>query len=123
LADDNSNEVDFVVKTNKNNVILVESKYNNLKEGVLNSLNNVFLNDIHSKNITKRIVITNKVNSIQTLENINIQLISLEEFLVNGFYSSDIVLSKEAEKRYLKMADDIEKNKNIHKSSNIDDLI
>jgi len=39
-----------------------------------------------SKNITKRIVITNKVNSIQTLENINIQLISLEEFLVNGFY-------------------------------------
>ena len=40
-----------------------------------------------------------------------------------GFYSSGIVLSKEAEERYLKMADDIEKNKNIHKSSDIDDLL
>jgi len=84
LADTNASEVDFVVKTKRDSVILVESKYNNLKESILNSLNSIFLNEIHGKNVEKRVVITNKVNSIQTLKNIDIQLISLEEFLVNG---------------------------------------
>jgi len=84
LTDTNSNEIDFVVKTTQKEVVLVESKYNNLKESILNSLSGIFLDDIHEKNIKKRIIITNNLSSIQTLKDIEIQLISLEDFLVNG---------------------------------------
>lgn len=43
-------EVDFVVKTNRDEVILFESKYNNLESAIINSLSDLFLKIYMAKN-------------------------------------------------------------------------
>lgn len=81
FADKGSGEVDFVVEVKKDEVLLVESKYNNLRESVLNSISKTFVKDISGKKILKRIVVTDGVDANEKLVNVDIELISLEKFL------------------------------------------
>lgn len=75
-------EVDFVVKTNRDEVILFESKYNNLESAIINSLSDLFFKDIYGKKITKRNVITDGTDSIIQKDNQLVEFISLENFLI-----------------------------------------
>ena len=81
LADTASNEVDFVVETRRNEVLLVESKYNNLQESILNSLSKTFLKEPYAKMVVKRLVITDGVDTEVELKETKINLISAEKFL------------------------------------------
>jgi len=81
LADAAGDEVDFVVEVKKGEVILVESKYNNLQESILNSLSKSFLKDIFSKKVLKRMVVTDSVDKEINYKNVKIDLISLARFL------------------------------------------
>lgn len=83
LSDSKSSEVDFVVDLPNDEVILVESKYNNLESAVLGSLSGIFYKNLHGNKIIDRIVITNDVNSSVEKNGINIKLIGLKEFLTN----------------------------------------
>ena len=73
--------MDFVVEVKKGEVILVESKYNNLQESILNSLSKSFLKDIFSKKVLKRMVVTDSVDKEINYKNVKIDLISLARFL------------------------------------------
>lgn len=81
LNDDLGNEVDFVITLGDSRVFLVESKYNNLQSSVVNSLSKVFYKEIHGKEITDRIVVTDGVDSTYQKGDVKIQMISLEKFL------------------------------------------
>lgn len=81
LNDARGREVDFVVKLNVNQLLYVESKYNNSQTAVKNSLTKLFFKDIYGKNITKRIVVTDEVNEIFQKEDNEIELIDLSGFL------------------------------------------
>ena len=82
LASYKASEVDFVVKTSKNDLILVESKYINLRESVLNSLSKAFVSNIYGKTIVKRVVVTDGISGGQILDGVRVELTSLEDFLV-----------------------------------------
>jgi hypothetical protein len=84
LADSGSNEVDFIVKIKKDQVILVESKYINLQESIVNSINKAFLKDYFGKKIQKRIIVTDGVDKKLNVNNVNVESISLEGFLDTG---------------------------------------
>lgn len=84
LSDSDSNEIDFVIKIAKDKLILVESKHNNLKESVLNSISKAFLSNYYNKEIVQRMVITDGVNANATLKDVTIRLIGLKEFLTNN---------------------------------------
>ena len=86
LADSRSNEIDFIVKTEDNEAILVESKYINLKESVLNSLSKAFLNDIHNTSIRRRIIITDGVDEMVSVNGLKIELVNLERFLTKNLF-------------------------------------
>jgi predicted AAA+ superfamily ATPase len=81
LSDARGNEVDFVVTLKSDEVILVESKYNNLQNTTINSLNNLIYKEIHAKKIAQRIVVTDEINDTYQKNNIKIDLISLKDFL------------------------------------------
>ena len=81
LSDIGSNEIDFVIETKKNQVIFVESKYNNLQESILNSISKTFFKDLFGKKVLKRIIITDGVNAQEEIKGINVELISAAEFL------------------------------------------
>lgn len=81
LAGARSSEVDFVVKSGVDKVILVESKYISLKESVVNSLSKAFLVDVYGKTIEKRIVVTDSVDVVAKVENKEIEMVGLEKFL------------------------------------------
>ena len=70
-----------MVKLEQNKLILVESKYNNLLESVINTLNPQFFKDIYQKEIVDRLVITDGINSRSQVKNIDINLINLQDFL------------------------------------------
>lgn len=89
LSDTRPSEVDFVVRENNGNLILIESKFNNLQSAVVNSLSSLFYKNIHSQTITKRIVVTDGVNASFTKNNLEIELVSLENFLLNNFRLPD----------------------------------
>ncbi|MDP1743652.1 MAG: DUF4143 domain-containing protein, partial [Candidatus Amesbacteria bacterium] len=84
LSDARENEVDFVVTLKSDEVILVESKYNNLQHAVINSLSPAFYDQILHKKIVNRIVVTDGVDHSYTHHNLPIQLISLKNFLSGG---------------------------------------
>lgn len=83
LSDSKSNEVDFVVCLPNDEVILAESKYNNLENAIIDSLSSLFYKDLHGKKIINRIVITNDVNSSFEKDSSNIKLMGLDQFLAN----------------------------------------
>ncbi len=83
LSDIRGKEVDFVVGLDNNKVLLVESKYNNLQNSVINSLPGIFFNEIHGKKITGRVVITDGIDAIFQKKGVEIKLISLESFLTS----------------------------------------
>lgn len=82
LSDSRSNEVDFVVTLPGGKVVMVESKYNNLKSAVINSLAKLFFRKIYNKKIVRRIVVTDGVDAEFKKNNLKIKLMSLENFLV-----------------------------------------
>ena len=73
--------MDFVVSLGGDEVLLVESKYNNLQSSIINSLSGLFYKKIYSKKIVKRIVVTDGVDDAYQKDNEQIHLISLENFL------------------------------------------
>lgn len=77
-------EVDFVVKIGCDEVFLVESKYFNLKDRVINSLNKIILRNIDYKKVTKRIVVTDGVNGDYEYKGVGVEFIDLEKFLVGN---------------------------------------
>ena len=81
LNDFRANEVDFVVTIDRNKIILVESKYNNLQSAVINSLPGLFFKEIYDKKIVDRIVITDGIDEIFQKNNLKIKLVSLKNFL------------------------------------------
>lgn len=81
LADARSSEVDFVVKTGTDKIILVESKYISLKESVVNSLSKAFLGEVYGKTIEKRIVVTDRVSAVVKVEKVEVEMVDLEKFL------------------------------------------
>jgi len=83
LKGDRGSEVDFVVKLNTNQLLYVESKYNNSQTAIKNSLTKLFFKDMYDKDITKRIVVTDKVNEVLREDGKEVNLIDLTEFLKN----------------------------------------
>ncbi len=81
LSSTKSEEVDFVVKTNDNKVILVESKYNNSITAVKNSISKLLFDDIYNVNIVARIIVTNGINETYEEQGKKIKLIDLVDFL------------------------------------------
>lgn len=81
LGDLRGNEVDFVVRLEKNEILLVESKYNNLQSAVINSLPGLYFKEIHNKKIIRRIVVTDGINDSFLENDVQIQLVSLSNFL------------------------------------------
>ena len=81
LSDATTNEVDFVVEVKKGEVLFIESKYNNLQESILNSLSKSFLRDTFDKKVLRRTVVTDGVNKNIKYKDVEMELISLEEFL------------------------------------------
>lgn len=81
LADSKLSEVDFVVNIGFEKLLLVESKYINLKESVLNSINKIFLADVYGKTVEKRTIVTNGVNAKCEIGGVGVELVSLEKFL------------------------------------------
>lgn len=84
LSDTRGDEVDFVVELGSNEVLLVESKYNNLQNSVMNSLSSVFFKEIYGKKIMDRTVVTDGIDVILQKNNVEIKLISLENFLTSN---------------------------------------
>ena len=85
-ADGKLNEIDFVVDLKKNNLLLVESKYNNLTESVINSLSTKFYKDIYEKEIIDRLVVTDGINDQYKQGSVPIKLINLQDFLENDLF-------------------------------------
>lgn len=81
LSSADSSEVDFVVKLTDDKVLFVESKYNNLKNAIENSLSSLFFKGIYGKKIIDRIVVTDGVDTILHRDNLEVKLVSLENFL------------------------------------------
>ena len=81
LSDARGNEVDFAVLIDRNTIILVESKYNNLQNAVINSLPGLFFKEIYNQTIAVRIVVTDGIDEIFSKNNLKIKLISLKRFL------------------------------------------
>lgn len=82
LSDSRGNEVDFVVTLPGDEVLLVESKYNNLQSAVINSLAKIFFKEIYNKKMVKRIVVTDGIDDTIKKDGQKITLISLEKFLI-----------------------------------------
>jgi len=74
-------EVDFLVEIDSKNVIFIESKFKDSKEGVVNSVSRGFLKDLHNKIIKRRIVITNDVSAEEIINGKKVELIPLQRFL------------------------------------------
>lgn len=81
LNDTRGNEIDFVIKLKKDEILLVESKYNNLQSSITNSLSGLFFKEIYGKKIVDRIVVTDGVDAIFQKNNVRINLMSLKKFL------------------------------------------
>ena len=81
LNDARGNEIDFVIKLKKDEILLVESKYNNLQSSITNSLSGLFFKEIYGKKIVDRIVVTDGVDAIFQKNNVRINLMSLKKFL------------------------------------------
>lgn len=88
LSNSDSNEVDFAVKLEENKVLFVESKYNNLKSAIENSLSGLFYREIYGKKIIDRIVVTDGIDGVIQKNNLEVKLISLEKFLTNTCYTT-----------------------------------
>ncbi len=81
-----SNEIDFVVTLGQDDILFVESKYNNLRESVVNSLSPQFFKDIYQKNIKERFVITDGIiDNKLSVGHTEVKLIPLLNFLEQGF--------------------------------------
>ncbi len=76
-------EVDFIVKLDNEKIILVESKYNNSQTAIENSLSKLFFKGVHDREIIKRIVVTNGIDTVLQKNNIKLDLVSLNKFLRN----------------------------------------
>lgn len=74
-------EVDFVVRVNDSKIILVESKYINLRESVMNKLSTVFWSDEWDASVVERIVVTDGVEGEFSLGDKKAKLVGLEHFL------------------------------------------
>ncbi len=81
FSNDREGEIDFVVSIDNSRILLLESKYKNLEQSVINSLNSQFFKDIYNKEIVGRFVITDGINSQYENKGVNIQMISLKDFL------------------------------------------
>ena len=81
ISNNMSGEVDFVISLDRNSVLLVESKYKNLEQSVINSLSKQFFKGIYNKKIIDRFVITDGVNNQYKVDSINIKMINLQDFL------------------------------------------
>ncbi|AKM83249.1 hypothetical protein A2422_00145 [Candidatus Woesebacteria bacterium RIFOXYC1_FULL_31_51] len=84
LSDTRGNEIDFVVKLKKDEILLVESKYNNLQSAVENSLSGLLFKEIGGKKIMDRVVVTDGIDSVFKKKNLEVKLISLEKFLTKN---------------------------------------
>lgn len=78
---DGGREVDFVVETGHDEVILIESKYMSLEDGVINSLNKAIFGEIHNKKVRERVVVTDGVDSSYEYKGVKVDLVGLETFL------------------------------------------
>lgn len=84
LNEARGSEVDFVVKVGVNEVILIESKYNNLQSSIESSLSNLFFKEIHDKKIIGRLVVTDGIDDVIQKDGVDVKLISLEMFLLDN---------------------------------------
>lgn len=75
-------EVDFTINLGNNEVLFVESKYINLQTSIEMSLSKLFFKNMHGKKIAKRIVVTDGIDESLQKDNLKIDLISLEKFLI-----------------------------------------
>lgn len=78
---DKGKEVDFVVEVGRDEIMLIESKYLDLKDGVINSLNKLIFGNIYNKKIIKRVVVTDGVGGECEYKGVKAELIGLEKFL------------------------------------------
>ncbi|MBU1085700.1 ATP-binding protein, partial [Patescibacteria group bacterium] len=75
-------EVDFLVKLNEKECILIESKYKKFKESILEKLSNIFLKkEIYGLKPIRRVVVTDNLNSKFVVKDKEVELVSLESFL------------------------------------------
>lgn len=77
-------EVDFVVRVGDATIMLVESKYINLRDSVLNKLSTLLFRNNFYEKIIRRIVVTDGVNEIIEHDRVKIELIGLEQFLLQN---------------------------------------
>lgn len=80
-APGNGEEVDFVVKIGDKKIVLIESKYINLRESVVNKLSSAFWSDKWEEKVVERIVVTDGVSGDVEHDNIKAKLVGLEIFL------------------------------------------
>jgi predicted AAA+ superfamily ATPase len=80
FADGKSNEIDFIVEIEKNKILIIESKYNNLKSSIVNSLNPQIYKEVFNKEVINRIVITDDIKGHEVYNN-TVEFIPLREFL------------------------------------------
>ena len=78
---DRGEEVDFVVKIGGNKIILIESKYINLKESVISKLPGAFWGDDWDGKVQTRIVVTDNVEGMMGRGQVKAELIGLGNFL------------------------------------------
>lgn len=81
-------EVDFVVEVAANQVWLVESKYNNSRLAILNSVSKNITQELYEQSVVRRVVVTNGVKGVEEIDGSQIELLPLEEFLVSSKLSA-----------------------------------
>lgn len=74
-------EIDFVVKMVQNKIILVEAKYINLRDSVVNKLSKLMWKNAYFDKVVRRMVVTDEIDGIVEKDGAKIELIALEKFL------------------------------------------
>ncbi|PIV08502.1 hypothetical protein COS52_02345 [Candidatus Roizmanbacteria bacterium CG03_land_8_20_14_0_80_39_12] len=74
-------EIDFVVKTVQDKIMLVEAKYIDLRESVMNKLSKLMWKNDYFDQVVRRVVVTNGVDEVVEKGGVKIELIALEKFL------------------------------------------
>ena len=78
--------------------------------------------NITLKNKAEEVALSQGFSSVQEIVRVFLSRLASNTLEV-GFYNSDVSMSEKAEKRYSKIVYDISKNKNIVKSTGVNDLL
>lgn len=78
--------------------------------------------NVSLRNKAEEVALSQGFSSVQEIVRVFLNKLASNSLEV-GFYNSDVSMSTKAEKRYSKIVGDISKNKNIVKSTGVNDLL